>query len=260
MALQSTEVSAREKVLQTPKAQWEAVAAQDLDYHLRQFREPYRSTKALGRFLVSRAGKLGGCALDVGCGAGASIFYLSQLLPELQWTGIDLAGDILFQHSRTLFSDQQIHARLVSGDFYHLTDLFGGKKFDLVLSLQILHVLPSYEKALEQLLAVSSKWVVITSLLSEFLVDAKIETTDHTWPAEVSHAYYNVYSFPRLRAFCEAHGAKEVIAQDFDIDIDLPVPTAGGLGTYTRTLETGKRLQFTGPVYMPWKFVLVRMA
>jgi ubiquinone/menaquinone biosynthesis C-methylase UbiE len=260
MELQNAEISARDKIWQPPKAQWEAIAAQDLDYHLRQFREPYRSTMALGRFLLSRIGKLSGDALDVGCGAGANIFHLSQLLPELRWTGLDLAGDFLFQHSQKLFSDRKMDVQLVNGDFYHLTDLFGGTKYDLVMSLQILLTLPSYEKALEQLLAVTSKWLVITSLLSDFLVDAKIQTTDYTWPAEVRHAYYNVYSFPRLRAFCEAHGAREVIAQDFEIDIDLPVPAGAGLGTYTRTLENAKRLQFTGPVYMPWKFVLVRMS
>ena len=187
------------------------------------------------------------------------MFYFSQLFPGFRWTGLDLAGDFLFQHSRNRFSEHNIDAQFVQGDFYRMTELFGCNTYDLVLSVQTLLVLPSYEEALEQLLAVTSKWLVITSLLSDFWVDAKIETTDYTWPADVRHAYYSVFSLPRLRAFCEAHGAKEVITQDFNIDIDLLPPAGMGLGTYTHMLDSGQRLQFTGPVYMPWKFVLVRM-
>jgi ubiquinone/menaquinone biosynthesis C-methylase UbiE len=241
------------------KAKWEAIADQDLDYHLRQFEKPYRSTIALGQFLSSQIGTCKGEALDVACGAGANIFYLSRLFPELKWTGVDIAGDHLFRHSRRIFSEHDCHPKLITGDHLRLTELLAGKKYDLVLSLQTLLTLPSYEQVLEQLIAVTSKWLLITSLLTDFWVDARIETTDYTWPADVRRAYYSVYSLPRLRAFCEARGAKEVIAQDFNIDIDLPVPSAGGLGTYTRTLDHGQRLQFTGPIYQPWKFVLVRM-
>jgi ubiquinone/menaquinone biosynthesis C-methylase UbiE len=242
------------------KSSWEAIAQQDVEYHLRQFKNPYRSTVFLGQFLCSHLRNLKGEALDVACGAGANIFYLSQLFPELNWTGIDLAGDYLFQQSRENFAGHDINPNLLTGDFYRLTELFAGKKYDLVLSIQTLLVLPTYERAVRQLLAVTSKWLVITSLLTDSWVDAKIETTDYTWPAELRHAYYSVYSLPRLREFCESLGAKEIITTDFNIDLDLP-PSAGmGLGTYTRMLDTGERLQFTGPVYMPWKFVLVRMS
>jgi ubiquinone/menaquinone biosynthesis C-methylase UbiE len=242
------------------KAKWEAIAEQDVEYHLRQFKDPYRSTVSLGQFLSSHVGSLQGEALDVACGAGANIFYLSQLFPKLSWTGVDLAGAYLFPHTRKLFAQHETSPNLLAGDFYRLTELLPEKKYDLVLSTQTLHTLPSYEQAMEQLLAVTSKWLVITSLFTHFRVDAKIETTDYTWPAEVSRAYYSVYSLPRLREFCESHGAKEVITTDFNIDLDLSPPANMGLGTYTRMLDCGERLQFTGPVYMPWKFVLIRMS
>jgi ubiquinone/menaquinone biosynthesis C-methylase UbiE len=219
------------------KSTWEAIAQQDVDYHLRQFKNPYRSTVLLGKFLSSQIGKLQGEALDVACGAGANIFYLSQIFPEVNWTGIDLAGDYLFQQSRRIFAEHNTYPNLLTGDYYRLTELLAGKKYDLVLSIQTLLTLSSYEQAVKQLLAVTSKWLAITSLFTDFWVDAKIETTDYTWPAEVRHAYYSVYSLPRLREFCESLGAKEVITTDFNIDIDLS-PSAGmGLGTYTRMLD-----------------------
>jgi hypothetical protein len=54
-------------------------------------------------------------------------------------------------------------------------------------------------------------------------------------------------------------GAKEVIFRDFEISIDLTGPAAGGIGTYTRKLEDGNRLQFSGAVFMPWKLAALRL-
>ena len=47
--------------------------------------------------------------------------------------------------------------------------------------------------------------------------------------------------------------------RDFEIELDLSGPVEGGLGTYTRKLEDGRRLQFSGALWLPWKFVAIRL-
>lgn len=238
-----------------------AVAAQDADYHTRQFSEPYRSTVRLAEFIRSVVATPGGAALDVACGAGANIFHLSRALPGYTWTGVDAAGSVVFPIGRPLFAAKgPTDVELVDGDFYDLEGLLKGRRFDLVLSIQTLLLLPGYEAALDQLLAVTRGWLFLTGLFSEFRVDARIEITDYTWPEGCRGPHrYNVYDLERVREFCEARGCREFVTRDFEIDIDLPEPKAGGMGTYTRTLADGRRLQFSGPLLQPWKFVGVRM-
>jgi ubiquinone/menaquinone biosynthesis C-methylase UbiE len=239
---------------------WRATGLQDIDYHMRQFDAPYRSTVHLARFMGLLLKSAAGEALDVGCGAGANIHYLSRELPGYRWTGVDIAGDALFSHGRERLASAGCEARLLTGDFYRLTELLPARQFDLVLSLQTLQVIECYEPALEQLLKMTRGWLFVTGLFCESQVDALIQVKDYTWPDELKSAYfYNIYSLPRFQSFCEARGAREVLTQDFQMDVDLPKPAAGGLGTYTELLADGRRLQFTGPIFQPWKFIAVRM-
>jgi hypothetical protein len=47
-----------------------------------------------------------------------------------------------------------------------------------------------------------------------------------------------------------------VHVEPFTITVDLPKPKDGQRGTYTVRTEWNKRSQFSGPVYLPWHFVL----
>lgn len=63
-----------------------------VEYHRRQFLQPYRSAIHLRQFVGNI---LDDCnllyrALDVGCGASANIFHLSRQLPNTSWVGVDI--------------------------------------------------------------------------------------------------------------------------------------------------------------------------
>ena len=240
---------------------WKAVAVQDRDYHSRQFDEPYRSTVSLLDFIRSVLDRPEGEALDVACGSGANIYHLGRGLPGYKWTGVDIVGEALFTIARQRFGSLGAEApSLIEGDLNDLVGLFPGRQFDLVLAIQTLTCLPSYEAALDQLLKVTRGWLFVTGLFTDFRVDAWIQASDYTWPETSRGVYrYNIYDVERVRAFCEARGSREFVTRDFEIDIDLEVPESKGLASYTRMLADGKRLQFTGPLFLPWKFIGIRM-
>jgi SAM-dependent methyltransferase len=229
-----------------------------LRYHVDQFERPYRSTVHFGRFLASLP-LHGGEALDIACGAGSNIYYLSHVIPGFHWTGVDIAGDMLFPIAREKFADANLDVTLVSGDLYELDRLLARQRFDLVISTQTLSWLPDHERALCQALCVTRGWLAMSSLFSEADVDTECLVYDHTIVPELPPYHMNVYSLNRMRAFCEGHGGREFRSEPFDIDIDLPRPASGGLGSYTERLADGRRLQFTGPVHLPWRFVAARM-
>lgn len=237
---------------------WEEIARQDLAYHLGQFERPFRSTVALQNFVSEVAPHASGSALDVACGAGSTIYHLSKMLPNCRWTGIDIAGEVLFPASQKYFENLAAPVRLLTGDFSSLTQQLGGEHFDLTFLIQTLLIIPNYEEILEQLLSITQGWLFITGLITDFDVDARIEVRDYTWAENIQGPYYyNVFSLSRLRRFFEERGCSRIISRDFEIDIDLPMKAGGGFGTYTRNLDDGTRLQFTGPVYQPWKFLAV---
>jgi SAM-dependent methyltransferase len=243
----------------TQIARWKRIAEQDFDYHRRQFARAYRSTSRLGEFIRSLIGSTQGEALDVACGAGANIFHLAQIVPGFHWSGVDIAGEVLFPIGTPFFRSKDLEVDLRTGDFCNLEDHFGGKKFDLTLAVQTFSSIETYDLLLDQLLSVTRGWLFVNSMFTEFDVDVNIELTDYTWPEDCPNpGNYNVYSLARFRKACEARGCKEFVSREFVIDIDLAPPAHGGLGTYTRKLEDGQRLQFSGPIFLPWTFVGVR--
>jgi ubiquinone/menaquinone biosynthesis C-methylase UbiE len=238
-----------------------------LDYHLRQFREPYRSTVHLIKFVCQTLGDLQGPrrGIDVGCGAGANIYWFSKSFGETKWVGLDIVENLLHL-GRSVFTKLGMGNQVdfITGDFYNLENYFEGHCFDLVLSIQTLSWLPEYEGILPKLftLAKPGGFVFVTSLFTDFHVEAKIKIVEYPqnddWKG-VGPCYYNIYCYDRFKDFCLQHGAEQVIAEDFWIDVDLVPPENRLMGTYTQTLENGLRLQCSGPLMMPWKFIAIKM-
>jgi SAM-dependent methyltransferase len=235
-------------------------------YHVRQFETPYRSTIALGEFArryVRQDARLG---LDVACGAGANLFHFSKLFPEISWTGVDMAAEVL-EIGRSVWADRSHglrEPRLIEGDLFRLAEDLGPESFDIVFLLQTLSWLPSYEDAMMQLLAVTKPGgtVIVSSLFTDELIDATTVVQQFTddgsfTPLLGDGLNYNVYCYDRFISVCRELGASKVEAQDFIIDADLPKPPTRQLGTFTRKLDDGTRLQQTGPLFLPWKFIAI---
>ena len=236
-----------------------------LDYHVRQFDTPYRSTVSMLDLAATVAGPGSTTGLDVACGAGANLYHLGRAFPRIEWTGVDLAAD-LFRVGERLMAERNVPRmpRFVAGDAYRLAEYLPPRSFDLVFCFQTFLSVPAYEPLLESLLAMVKPggWACISSLFTESLVDARIELRqyhDRTCTNFDGPAFYNVYCLDRFTAECRKHGAVEVRAAPFTIDQDLPQPSHGQMGTYTERLADGRRIQLSGPLLMPWQFVLVRL-
>jgi len=233
------------------------------DYHTRQFEEPYRSTVHLSTFVKSVLGDSVEeplRAIDIGCGGGANIYHLAKVLPKTEWVGIDWA-DQFFDLGRPHMAGAKVNCEFIKGDFYQLTKIFGEKSFDLAYSIQTLSWLPGYEDAFLEILRVTRKWAFVTSLFTDYRADIISRVHPYQGPPWDKPAayFYNVYCYDRFYDFCLAHGASELISQDFVMDIDLPEPEGKAMGTYTKRLEGEKRMQFSGPMHMPWRFIAIRM-
>jgi ubiquinone/menaquinone biosynthesis C-methylase UbiE len=230
-----------------------------LTWHTDQYAEPNRSTMHLREFVTRvLAGEDPPTeVLDAGCGAGAKMLHLADLFPSAHWTGVDLGEDAL-KIGRECLDPKRF--RLLQSDLMSLEERLGSKRFDICFSIMVLSWIEDYERAVEQMLAVTRKWLFVLNLFAESELDAFIRMRGRlAGPHQGLSAFYNIYSLPRFRKYCMQLGATEVIAEPFNIDIDIPRPTHGGMGTWTERMADGRRLQLSGPLLMPWWHVAIRV-
>jgi len=228
-------------------------------WHTDQYAGPNRSTVHLRDFVtrILDGEPPPAEVLEAGCGGGAKMLHLAELFPAAQWTGMDSQEDALEIGCERL---DPARFALVRGDLMDLEGTFGPKRFDVSFSLMTLMNLDDYERAVAQMLAVTSRWVFILSLFAETDVDAFIRLAGRRVGAnEGLSVLYNVYSLSRFEEYCRRLGVAEIHAEPFAIDVDIPRPTHGGMGTWTERTADGRRLQFSGPVAMPWWFVALRL-
>jgi SAM-dependent methyltransferase len=196
--------------------------------------------------------------LDVGAGAGANLYYMARRYPNYTFRGIDINADLVKLGNRKLQDKLVKNVSLDVADLYKLP-LNYKDKFDGIVMFQTLSWLPEYKTPIEKMTSLNPKWIALTSLFYDGEVNCKIETQDYTRPLRNSpykEAFYNIYSIRLVRELFEGYGYGRFIYEPFEIDIDIPKPSHSGMGTYTEMLQNGKRIQISGPLLMPWYFIL----
>lgn len=233
-------------------------------YHIRQYRSPYESTRALIRFIEECVGPLNGRAvLDVACGGGANIMHMARRWPGARFVGLDLNREAIAYARKRLPKSLRRYAIFRQGNLLDLPKYYSPKHFEISVFMQTLLLFEreKYPRVLQSIFHVTRSWVFLNSLFtdSEMDVESRIHLYAHSDEYPNGRVSYNTFSVSRFSRVCKQLGAKELVWREFAIPIDLPRPRSGGLGTYTIKTAHGERLQFSGCVYMPWKIVGIRL-
>jgi hypothetical protein len=74
--------------------------------------------------------------------------------------------------------------------------------------------------------------------------------------------FYNIYSIPELERIADSNNDFIKKISNFNINFDIKKSKDPDfMGTYTRTLinsnNTKSRIQISGPLLLPWKFILL---
>lgn len=230
-----------------------------MNYHLSQYEEPKESTKAVLDFILPIIGNNNFNAIDFGCGAGANIDYFSKALSGYKWVGID-SSEKYINIAKQKNNNEKIE--FFKEDFFEISKKFNSKVFDVSFCLQTLLVLPYYERLMDEIFKVTNKYIIISSLFSDFDVDVISEVSEYAnkdYEKNSRPYYYNVYSIEKFKKFCFRKGALDIFDIDFNIDIDLDKPKNNLMGTYTIDTKENNKMQFSGPMNMPWKFLCIKL-
>jgi SAM-dependent methyltransferase len=230
-----------------------------MDYHERQLNEVYRSTVHFFDWLE----KIGYIKpdsrmmiLDLACGAGANLAYMAKRYPCCEFIGIDVNPMHVSNTNKMLRQRGVFNAHADEGDWYKLKPQYRNL-FDGVVTFQTLGWLPEFTEPVSEICGLKPRWQAHTSLFYEGLVSATTET--QTWDEDGNpkrNLFYNVYSIPVVKKFLASKGYGAFDYKPFEIDIDLP--NTGEFRSYTEKTWDGRRIQISGPVFMPWYFIAAR--
>ena len=237
---------------------WSVVDRELIEYNSRQYMEMYRSTS----FVISNLSKKIKTneslnILDIGCGGGGNLFHIAKKFDNCNFTGVDINEYFIN------FAKKNYNAMGVKNVNFYECDIFSSKesvfsnkknqKYDIVGSSQVLSFL-DYDRAKEivhKYFQTASKAVYFQSLFTDYKLDYQINIFDFTYNKVVP---YNVYCISELEKTASLYNFQLTIKKEFVIDIDL-CNNSLGRGTKTMKDEHGKRMMFTGDLYLPWHFL-----
>lgn len=239
--------------------EWFIMDEENLKFHMRQYDEPYRSTVKFLEYLKTKIKKQKNNVLDLGCGAGAVLEYLMRDKSLFQrGVGIDINKDMIDIGNAILKERGASNCELREGNFFQLDKKeFGG--VDGIVTLQTFNILPNYLDITQCMCKLEPNWIAFSTLGFEGLIDYEIRLYDYTKnkDGECAQLFYNIYSLPKMKQYFSSLGYTKYDYMEFEMDIDLPQTNKMGRGTYTVKTETGKRIQISGGMMMPWYFVFV---
>lgn len=228
----------------------------NLEWYIRQFRNPYRITIGFKNFLEQNIVIDNEHILDIGCGPGNSLDYIAKAFPNSLFTGMDINEDLF-----NLYKGNCNNIEFCQGDCFDIDRQFIGK-FDGVISMQTLSWLPEITKPLEEICKIRPKWIAISSLFYDGKINYNISLENYERPTngrDFSQVYYNIYSVPLLREILKKFGYYKFRYEPFEIDIDISKPAHADLGYYTIKKDDGKRLAFNTCLYQPEGFIFAAL-
>lgn len=231
----------------------------EYEYHEKQYTNVYRSTVLFCDWL-NELGFLNTNIplniLDMCCGQGANVYYMSQRYPTNSFTGIDISEELVIRGNDFYIRKGLKNCRLLKDDLYNMQSDLG--ILDGIVSFQTLSWLPESKTALNKLASLDAGWIALTSLFFDGDVECRVHVDDfsiHNGKTNPRQSFYNIYSIERVRNILADYGYRHFCYMPFEIDENLPNPQSRGMGTYTEELKNGHRLQISGPLLMPWYFI-----
>lgn len=225
---------------------------------LSQYENPYMSTIELKKILDGLIDKFDTKTMvDLGCGIGAQVNYLAEAYPQLKFIGLDYNKHLI-----------EVAQRLTS----HLSDQISFKEFDVLnpkdyplldsggLALISVHALccfKSFEPFFDSIIRFKPDFFVVNSLFTDGELEVLVHIRDLNSPKEDSDpdGDFNIFSKSRVATWLNSHGYYAHFL-DFFPDRKITKPTPLVRGTYTIETEWSPYTQFSGPVHLPWSFLV----
>lgn len=230
------------------------------DYFFKQLEKTYRSTEKFFDFLDENNLITENTSLiDACCGCGVNSIYVKKRFKSHNIIGFDSQKkfiDIGLEYLKKNYKDQN-NLNLQHLDLFNLTEEILYSKRDGVFCMQTLMLFGDWRSFLLNLSKINCDWIALSSLFYEGKIEVKQEFSelDDNGISQFNSTY-TILSIPVVENYLKEIGFKKIKWREFEIDIDLQRGDINHIGTYTIPTIDGKRMQKSGPMSMPWWFLI----
>lgn len=231
------------------------------------YRRPKHSTQAFTNFLRdNECFRLddNDIVIDMGTGGGSGLYQLARAFPEASFLGLDYNAELVSWINKSFFKQ---HAEFCLGnmavdygDWTKPEDIIASCKKNIkgVMSVHALCTLKHFSDAASYLIALKPDWIAFNSLFYDGPLDVLIHIRDRNLDMSDDNpdADFNIHSLPYAIEYMRTKGYRAKAVKPFEIATPLAKPSGGKRGTFTVRTEWSQYSQFSGPVYLPWHFVL----
>jgi len=238
-----------------------------ISYTENDFKNPKISSLEFLKFLkkeVDVSTNADDVIVDMGTGGGSGVHYIARSLPDSTFIGVDY-NDQIIDWTNSVFFDRfpefkLRNLQLIHGDWTKpevTIRSIAPRRIKGVISVHALCTRKLFQEAAEELVGLNPDWIAFNSLFYEGPLDVLIHIRDlnSSKPDSDPDSDFNIHSLQGAEKVMTRLGYRLVACEDFNIKQDLPKPAGGERGTYTVSTQWDAHTQFSGPVYLPWKFV-----
>lgn len=228
-------------------------------YSLTQHEKIYGSTIEFIKFISKIINLDNKNIIDLACGGGANTIFLARKFRKSLFLGIDKQKKLIKIAEKFTKISKLKNCFFKLNKWEKLKSNFINKiEYDGIISFQSLSFLEiNLDQAIKYLKKKKFKFLAFSSLFWEGECNYKILVNDFS-KSDFKRGYYNIYSIKTLKKKFFRLGYKKFFFKKYDIKYDLKKPDHFGMGSYTIKDEKKKRLIFSGSLYLPYGFILVK--
>jgi hypothetical protein len=228
-----------------------------------QFTKTYQSTVEFNKFL-SKYLYNSNNVLDIGTGIGGTLSFYTKRYKNTHFIGIDHRKKYVNQ-ARTIFKKLKIDENVTFERVDVLKNINDKNlnKIDGIISEKTFCTFKNIEKPIKNLIKLKPNWIGINSLFFDGYMDILIHQRQisslNLKPLNqdnIPDGDFNIHSLKKLIHIIKPYGYKVSKYKLFFPNKKIK-SNRSKFGTYTMKTEFDKNTCFSGPVHLPWYFVLI---
>ena len=133
--------------------------------------------------------------------------------------------------------------------------------FDLIFSVHATCCFKKIDEPLKFMFKLKPKWIALNSLFYDGPLDVLIHIRDYS-ETNIDdnnvNSDFNIFSIENMKKILKKNGYEIFKLQKFFPNKKISQPKKGKRGSYTIKTDFNKNTTFSGPVHLPWCFVLIK--
>lgn len=231
---------------------------------IKQYKSVYQSTIEFDKFIKKKLLK-SKFILDAGCGEGGTLSFYAKKYKNLKIIGLDYRRYNIVT-SRKYFKKFNLDTNTKFKKINLLKKINDKdlKNPDGIISEKTFCTFKNIESVLNNLINLNPKWIAINSLFFDGNLDVFIHTRNTSNKKYLKSqdknpdSDFNIFSIDNLKKFLKRKNYRvSKIKPFFPLKKIKKIKSNRGRGTYTIKTEINKFTCFSGPVYLPWHFILI---